>query len=184
MDRLTFEALEEQMAFLSGEPGVAESHGALSGLLCSVGELPSETEWFQQAFPDARLDQEQADALAQLHRETKADLADERFVFSPLLPDDSHPIEQRIEALGKWCQGFMLGLSVGGLPQTEQLSTDVQEILRDVAEMGQVDSYQLEGGEQDERSYTELVEYLRTGVLLIHTEMLSRRQPTTGETLH
>jgi len=50
--------------------------------------------------------------------------------------------------------------------------------------MGQVDSYRLDGSEQDERSYAELVEYLRTAVLLLHAEMLSRRQPVQRETLH
>ncbi len=172
------------MGPLAGDPGIAESHGALSGMLCSVGELPEGAEWFQRVFPEVRLEREQADVMVRLYRETRAELVDECFAFSPLLPDDSRPIEQRVEALGEWCQGFMLGLSVGGLPQMEQLSADAQEILRDLAEMGQVDSYQLEGSEQDERSYTELVEYLRTGVLLLHTEMLTRRQPTTGETLH
>ncbi len=184
MDRLTFEELEEKMVLVAGEPGVAESHGALSGMLCSAAECSDAVGWFRQVFPDARLEEEQVDMMMRLHRETRAGLVDDCFVFSPLLPDDSRPIEQRVEALGEWCQGFMLGLSVGGLPSTDELSADAREVLQDLAEMGQVDSYQLEGNEQDERSYTELVEYLRTGVLLLHAEMLSRRQPVSTETLH
>ncbi len=184
MDRLTFEELEQKMASLGGKPGVAESHGALSGMLCSATELTEGADWFRRVFPEAQLEGEQTAVMKRLHGETRAELVDDCFAFSPLLPNDGRPIEQRVEALGEWCQGFLLGLSVGGLPRAKQLSADAREVLQDLAEMGQVDSYRLDGGEQDERSYAELVEYLRTAVLLLHTEMLSRRQPARGETLH
>ncbi len=183
-DKPTFEQIEEKLGSLTGQPGAAESHGALCGLLCNRGDLPDGGGWLQQIFPGANPDVEAEAVFRQLCAKTKSDLDDSCFAFSPLLPDDDQPVDRRIEALGEWCQGFMLGLSLGGLQQTEQLSPEAQEILRDLAEMGQAGSYQLDGDEQDERSYAELVEYLRTAVLLLHAELGCDKQPVSAGKLH
>ncbi len=182
-DKPVFNQIEEKLGSLPGQPGVAESHGALCGLLCSSDDL-SGGDWLQRVFPDVSPDTETVTVFSQLCAKTKSDLSDSCFAFSPLLPDDDQSIDRRIEALGEWCQGFMLGLSLGGLQQTEQLSSEAQEILRDLAEMSQAGSYQLEGDEQDERSYVELVEYLRTGVLLLHAELGCRKQSVSPTKLH
>lgn len=180
IDKLTFDEIEKKLGPLAGQPGVSESHGALCGLLCSRDESLEGGGWLAQIFPGVDLDVETEAVFKQLFAKTKSDLNDSCFAFSPLLPDDGRSIEKRIEALGEWCQGFMLGLSLGGLQQTEQLSSEAQEVLRDLAEMSQAGSYQLDGGEEDERSYMELVEYLRTGVLLLHSELRCDRRTASG----
>ncbi len=183
-DKPTFEQIEEKLGSLTGQPGVAESHGALCGLLCGGDDLVDGGSWLRQVFPDVNPDAETEAVFGRLGAKTKSDLNDSCFAFSPLLPDDGQSIELRIEALGEWCQGFLLGLSLGGLQQTDQLSLEAQEILRDLAEMSQAGGYQLDGGEQDERSYVELVEYLRTGVLLLHAELGCDRQSASAGKLH
>jgi len=94
MERLTFEELEQKMAPLGGRPGVAESHGALAGMLCSAAQLTEGADWFRRVFPEAQLEGEQTAVMKQLHGETRAELVDDCFAFSPLLPDDGRPIEQ------------------------------------------------------------------------------------------
>ncbi len=184
IDKSTFEQIEEKLALLNGQPGVAETHGMLCGLLCSSDCSSDRDVWLRQLFPDTAPGAETKRFFQKLYVKIKSDLNDSCFTFFPLLPDDGQSIGLRISALGEWCQGFVLGLSLGGLQQTEQFSAEVQEVLRDLAEMSQADSYQLDGDEQDERSYMELVEYLRTAVLLLHAELGIRRKTVSGNQLH
>ncbi len=184
MNRPIFDRIEEKLALLAGQPGVSESHGTLCGLLCAGHASLEETDWLRQLFPDVEPGAEMEAVFDELYRKTNSELNDGGFTFSPLLPDDGRSIELRIASLGEWCQGFLLGLTLGGLRQTQQLSAEAREILQDLTEMGQAGSYQLEGDEQDERSYMELVEYLRAGVLLLHDELGASRRPANGDRLH
>ncbi len=180
---VTFEQVEQHLDGRGGAPGPAESHGALCGALCSLGSLDGRG-WVRRLFPELEPGEGLQELLRQLYAETLAGLKGEDLRFSPLLPDESRPVEQRIEALGQWCHGFLFGLSHGGARRLERLSADGREFLHDVTEMSSVASYQLEESEQDERSYTELVEYLRTGVLLLEAELAGGRPGAPEGTLH
>jgi uncharacterized protein YgfB (UPF0149 family) len=168
----------------------AENHGVLCGLLCARGPdverawidllrdeqaqaTPAGTE--QEAGPGAWED------LSRLYRETIGQLRDESFVFLLLLPDDSQPLQLRAEAMTEWCQGFLYGLAAGGLEDYSVLPEEVREIAEDIVEISRATT-DGEEGESDEAAYSELIEYLRVGVILVFETLEAERGARTTDT--
>jgi len=110
---------------------------------------------------------------------TRAQLCDPGLGFYLLLPADEALDEQgRTEALVQWCDGLLYGLALAGLGERQDLPDLVREFLNDVAQIcrASVDDWPEEA---DEAAYTELVEYLRMGVLLINEELQPLKAPGT-----
>jgi hypothetical protein len=54
-----------------------------------------------------------------------------------------------------------------------------------MVEIARAGSYELDGGEEDEQSYQQLLEYVRTGVLLLNEELHPTKAPPRDDvTLH
>ncbi len=173
---------------LDSDMGAAECHGAMAGLLTAAG-LMEKVQWLKRLFPAVDygdlLAREPVDTLASLYEATALQLNDAVLDFHLLLPSDDEPPEERIEALAEWCQGFLLGMSEGGMKELAALPADSAEVMRDLVEIARAASYDLAGGEEDEVSYNELLEYVRTGVLLINEELNpTQAPPQDNVTLH
>ncbi|MEO6075408.1 MAG: UPF0149 family protein [Dokdonella sp.] len=147
----------------------SDLHGSLTGFLCAGGKTTS-TRW----LTDLALDDEQVgaetDVFEQLHADIAAALDDPGLGFEPLLPSDGAPLEQRADALVAWCRGFLGGIGLAdAADRVSSLDDDSQEMLRD---LGQIAASNLEfaGGEEDEQSLAELVEYIRVAVLTLHAD--------------
>ncbi len=170
---------------LESDMGAAECHGAMAGLLCAAGRM-EKARWLKTLFPGVEssdlLAREAVDELARLYEDTGRQLDDAVLDFHLLLPDDENPLDERIEALAEWCQGFLLGMSEGGMKDLASLPADSGEVMRDLVEIARAGSYDLSGGEEDEASYNELLEYVRTGVLLINEELNPTQAPPQGNT--
>lgn len=180
--------LNSALEQIETEMRAVECHGTLTGLFCAKGELNPEewVEYIGHGLDASNLLQREAmAAFKMLFEVTRDQLNDSVLDFHPLLPEDDEDVEERIEALGQWCQGFLLGLSAGGISDIDKLPGNSGEILRDMVEIARAGSYELEGGETDEQSYQELVEYVRTGVLLLNEEMHPTKAPPRSDvTLH
>jgi len=158
-------------------PEPAEVHGLLSALLCSHDDAQS--VWLKELMPefaaDDLLQAETKTLLEGLAGVVKVQLQGADFSYELLLPEDDEKMGQRLNGLGQWCQGFYLGLGIAGIKDLEQLPEDSREVVHDMTEIAQIDSYENdEAGdvsEEDENAYFELVEYLRVGVLLIFEEL-------------
>ena len=179
------EALERAHAALDA----SECHGVLCGLLCVAEQFPEE-RWLSEVFePGESGSPESARCTRMLRstrRETERQLEGQQFEFEPMLPDDGSPLAQRGSALARWCRGFLYGLAVGGLDDSHSTSEDVREVLSDLSEFTRLDVSDLEtGSDALESDYAELVEYVRVGVMLIHTELRGRKdKPSQGDQLH
>jgi uncharacterized protein YgfB (UPF0149 family) len=92
------------------------------------------------------------------------------------LPDDEEPVAVRAAALGQWCQGFLYGLGSNPIPDIEQLPEQVGEIVRDLTAMTRIDVDEAESLEDNEQAYSELVEFVRIGVQLLHDELAGVRE--------
>jgi len=181
-------ALDAALERVETEMEAEECHGTLTGLFCAKGELPPE-EWLGYIARDLDandlLAREALNAFQKLYEQTRSGLNDSTLDFHLLLPGDEAPVEERIEALAQWCQGFLLGLTAGGVTELEKMPGDSGEILRDFVEISRAGSFALEGGEEDENSFHQLLEYVRTGVLLINEELHpTKAPPRTDITLH
>lgn len=159
----------------------SEVHGTLCGLL-SANTGAEADAWQQALWPNLAsgdlLAAEAREVFAQTHDITRIQLNDPSCEFEMLLPDDDDSLDHRVHALGDWCQGYLIGLSLGGIKDFAPLPDDAREIAQDILEIARAGtSYELEGSEEDENAYAELVEYLRVGVLLINEELQPTQAP-------
>ena len=182
MKHLTLGELGDLLPRAMALSDVSEIHGTLCGVLCSDRALGLEA-WLAQTT--AEIDPEEAqvescrDSLNRLYRQTLADLESTDMPFSPLLPDDAYPLDQRAQALALWCQGFLYGLNLGQLPTHSRLPDDVKEIMRDFSEISRATIDDGENPEEAERAYAEIVEFVRVGVQLVFEELLSHSARNT-----
>lgn len=175
-----YDTLQHALGKLDTEITAGEVHGTICGLLCANTGAQAE-QWQGALWPHSH----QGDLLAaealtvfkQIHNTSREQLNDPACDFHLLLPDDEDHLDQRVQALGDWCQGFLIGLALGGVKDFKPLPDDAREIAEDLVEIARAgSSYHLEGSEEDEQAYAELSEYLRVGVMLINEEL----QPTRG----
>lgn len=170
-----FEHLDSALKRSNAPVGAAELHGILCGMLCveRTGDGKARiAQLLRENAPGDAPARESADLATNLHDETLRQLQDAEFGFRLLLPDDARPLSARAEALGDWCRGFLAGLGLAGIKRGRRLPEDINEVLRDFVEISKVD-FDVEGGEEDETAYAEIVEYARTGVLLTYQELRS-----------
>lgn len=170
--KLDFAALQAILTSESVEAHASELHGVLTGLVCAgfafedKSYLAMLNDLFNQgeSFPSpVKL------AIQQLFHQLWANILDDAYSFSLLLPDDDDSIIERGHALGVWVQGFNLGF---GLQQkdTPVVSAEVKEVLTDFGEIANL-SDEMEEDEDTEQAYFEISEYVRISALLCFSEL-------------
>ena len=166
-----------------------ESHGVLCGLLCSAKPFP-EKRWLSEIIEPGKSEPEEsvrcAKTLRSARLETARQLESQQFEFTPMLPDDETPLALRGRALARWCRGFLYGLALGGLDDSVAVSDEVREVLADLSEFTRLDvPDSTTESNASEGDYAELVEYVRVGVMLLHTELRAPlKDPPANEKLH
>lgn len=148
---------------LAADP--AELHGALCGWLAGGGA--DEAAWPARVLADDQVPTPTEDSpLDRLRQVSVAQLEDRSFAFELLLPAADMQAVERADALFGWCRGFLggFGLAAGAKPP---LSEEGSEALQDLARLAQASP---EGGdeEEDEDALSEIEEYVRVAVLLLH----------------
>jgi uncharacterized protein len=163
----------------------AECHGSLCGLLCASATVTG-AAWVNQVLA-GRLDLSGAEALPRqdgaegqdhdhtllltLYKNTVGNFDDPEYGFSPFLPDDDEPLTRRVEALSRWCQGFLLGLGLGGIQDLAKLPGDSHEVMRDFMEISRLGGGEAGDSNEDETAFAEIVEYVRMAALLVYEEL-------------
>ncbi len=163
-----FTALNEALKNNQSGMGVAETHGLICGFLTSAQPDSSDKIWLNYILGDYDdndlLALKNRDTLLHLKTYVKEQYVGEEFSLKLLLPDDEESLSLRTQALIEWIEGFLMGISLGGLKQTEQLPRHSQEFLIDLGRfVAQLDPEPPED-EENESAYMELVEYVRLGV--------------------
>ena len=157
-------AAEADRLSLASTP--AELHGALCGWLAGGGaDAP---DWPARVLVDAELPVPAVgDALDRLRSASAAQLGDTDFGFELLLPDAADQVAERAAALFAWCRAFLggFGLAVGDKP----LSDEGEEALGDIGNLAAARIDDVDP-ESDEEPLTEIEEYVRMAVLLLHAE--------------
>jgi yecA family protein len=167
--------IESALQTLEADINPSEIHGTLCGMLCATGDTKANS-WFQSLVPASDnsnlLAKEAREILARLYDETRQQLNDPTCDFQLLLPDEQSDLDTRTTSLGDWCQGFVMGLMMGGLKDFRKLPEDSAEVAQDIVEISRIGSkYESEGNEEDALALEELIEYVRVGVLLINEEL-------------
>lgn len=179
-----FDALKHGLEAAGAVQNPADVHGTLTGMLC-VNENADVT---------AALDDDATDtlreALSALREMTLEGLFDPDLGFTPLLPDDDSELEGRVQALARWCAGFLYGMASqqgeSGELDMSQLSAEVREVVNDLSQLSRAGlTTEDDDTETAEADYAELVEYVRVGVQMIFMEFRpADKGPETRERLH
>jgi uncharacterized protein YgfB (UPF0149 family) len=165
-------ALHAALADLRYGVGASDLHGSLTGFLCGGGKATA-ANWLRCL----EIEPEDGDKLANpvldnVFQQCHAQLDDPEFGFEPLLPDENEPLALRADALVDWCRGFLGGLGLAGVNPQRGLSDDGAEILRDFGTIA-ASRFEVDDAEEDESALSEVLEFIRVAVLLLHTELES-----------
>lgn len=156
-----FYEIEQQLHALGAGLGAAELQGSIVGYLCA-GKTQLNGFILDASLPDTPL-------LAPLFDGSRSAL--EEGSIALLLPDDDSAIADRAAALRHWCSGFLGGLGLGGMNKSIKLSSDAEELLSDLREIGRSEVSFDEDEESDENALMELIEYARMGAILLRDEL-------------
>ncbi len=173
---LNYEDLSAPIMIVEPNKDPSEIHGSLCGLLCADNSI-DQNAWKQLVMPELEfnnlLHKDSLEYLGQLYSQTVQQLNDPNCEFQLILPNEENSDTQaQIDALGEWCQSFLVGLSLGGVSDFDALPEDSAELLRDFLEIARAGtSYQLNELDDNQQSLFELIEYVRIGILLINEEL-------------
>lgn len=136
----------------------SELHGIVVGLSC-VSHAPTQNEWQQilQTLDIKPLD----DAALQLLTEESEDIAaaihEDDLDYGVMLPDDTHPLAERVHALADWCSGVVLGFALAA----GHVRKDEQEWIEHLQDVAAVMFSEEDDNEEGEEGYNELYEFVR-----------------------
>jgi len=153
----------------------SELHGLLVGRL-SGGKRPTKAQWQNEVIEHmgVELQGDEQDLnpqlLAEIADETLSQLQSSSFEFELLLPDDDYSLPERIESLGSWVRGYLEGIALSAGSNLMQLNAELQELLRDLVAITQIDE-DVEENEDGEKEWMEIAEFVRIAVLTLFAEL-------------
>jgi len=173
---INYEDLSAPLLKLDPDKEPSEIHGSLCGILCANNSI-DQNSWAPLVMPQIDANNlnhvESMEFLIQLYKQSIEQLNDPSCEFQLILPSE-HNVDTlaQVDSLGEWCQGFLIGLNLGGLSDFESLPEDSAELVRDFTEIARAGtSYELDDNDDNQHSLFELIEYVRIGVLLINEEL-------------
>ncbi|HEB86529.1 MAG TPA: YecA family protein [Gammaproteobacteria bacterium] len=183
---MNYEQIDDALMSLHAGMDSAECHGVLCGLL-AVQEDNAQSRWLAHCAPGVEagdlLAQEAVGILQSVYIRVLEQMKNPDFVFQLLLPDDDSGLPERIDAFSHWCQGFLMGMSLGGVVDTAKLPGELPEFVRDLLAFTHAGDFETDDV-QDEQSWSELNEYVRMGVLLFHEEIRSLKETANSKARH
>ena len=84
-------------------------------------------------------------------------LSDDELDYLPLLPDDTHTLADRVQALADWCAGVVLGFGLA----SGHIRPDEMELIEHLQDVAAVEFEETDDDEEGEESYQELYEFVR-----------------------
>lgn len=180
---MDYAACRDALERAEADVTAAEFHGTLCAMLCARPDLAMEACVAEIVVCEHPPEGRAWSRVLREHGErSRRAFAEGDFDLELLLPEEGASITERSDALGDWCRGFLYGLGVAGGDFSERLSDDAREVVADLVEFTRLDVEE-EACEQAEKALTEIVEYLRVGVLLIYEELARARDESPGADL-
>lgn len=165
---LDYDELDEILADVNAEPRAAECHGFLCGQICVAG-FPDTQIWHNYLDVQVEDTGRKQDCYAQIHTlvtEIRAVIASPDFNFQLLLPGEDSALSERVDALGKWCQGFLNGFGLEEDVQNASLDEASRELIEDFARICHV-GIDPEEDHGNQQALIELIEYVRIGAMTL-----------------
>lgn len=153
----------------------SELHGLLTGIVC-VTEAPTREQW-SQILTTLNVPELSEDALVLLTDEAEDvvhAISDDELDYLPMLPDDEHPLQERVQALSDWCAGVVLGFGLA----SGHIRDDERELIENLQDIAAVEFEDSDNDEEGESSYEELYEFVR---LIPVSLSIGRKKITVAE---
>jgi len=165
---------------------IAELQGIMMGFYAAGLELNS-NQWRSELNRQVSLKDTLPEfintELNAINEELVEMISQQLFSLKLLSPDDETSTVVRGEALGYWCQGFLLGyLQVS--EQIDENDEDVVDALEDLEEISNIDLDSIGSEEEDEKLLFELSEHIKVAAQLIHSVHGKDPLAGKGKTLH
>ena len=165
---MTYRIIDSIISRSDKAENAAEAHGMATGMLCVDNRVES-VAWLTELFPEiSEITWEERNSLTSIFTRSQELLGNDSFEFDLFLPGDDFGLQEQTEALRSWCTGFLFGVGYAG--SNAEWPGESGEILQDIIQFTKMDS-DIEEDEDDENSFVEIHEYIRTGVLLIQEEL-------------
>jgi uncharacterized protein YgfB (UPF0149 family) len=169
------------------DAGVESSAAEIHGLLCGVASRGSDRvpNWSALLAAAGQHVESVPEVLQQLFARIMAaaagSLAEGQMQFSLLLPDADAGIRVRADALGAWCQGYVMGLALGGSTGMEGLSSEAREAVADLIQISGAVADEDEEYEAQDRALSEIEEFVRVAVQLVYEEYRRAREKAVAD---
>ena len=136
----------------------SELHGLLTGIVC-VTQAPTKDEWSQilNTLNVPALSEEALESLTDESEDVSHALSDDELDYLPMLPDDTHLLVDRVQALADWCAGVVLGFGLA----SGHIRAEEQELIEHLQDVAAVEFEDSDNDEEGEESYQELYEFVR-----------------------
>jgi len=181
-ENIDYERVEEVLADSECETSAAELQAILCGML-AAGLKPDDKAWLTLLIDIVNDGRELTSAAKELIRHlfnwTHRQMNQQDSLAPTLLPDDSYPAIDQLQALAEWCQGFLLGFGLQMGNQTIH-TPEIKESLTDLAEISQL---QLEAEENEETRMAlfTLTEHIKVAVQVIYWEVVVEKTARTTQ---
>ena len=171
-----FDDLAHSLISLHAATDAAEAQGLLCGILCAQGRV-DQSSWTAQVLGEGLTNgdislTELRQQLDTLYQESMQSLYDEDYGFKLYLPEDEVTLQERIEAISEWCQGFLFGFSIRSLEEiSDEIREEIEALIEDFVEVTRLEVESGDDEGEDEQSFMEIEEYIRMGVIYIFTSL-------------
>jgi len=168
---LTYDLIDDALIKANAIADASEAQGTLCGMICASG-TGGLNNWLSHIMGEEQDSKnlyihESDKILSALHDTTVEQIINGDYNLALILHDDDEPLEFRIEELSNWCQGFLYGLSAGGLKDIKKLPEEASEILQDILDISKAGFDPEANKEENEEAYAEIIEYIRIGVYVV-----------------
>jgi uncharacterized protein len=184
------DSLYQQLADQLVSQGVlvspAETHGVVLGML-SVKPQELQADEVLATIIQLNEEEETSDKesflqfLAAMVEQARETLFSQGFDVQLLLPQDGNSLRDQTLALSRWCRGYIFGLVAAGMRDFKQLPKDAAEIIQDVLQISEINTDLNEQGDEEEKAFFEIEQFVRVGVQLVFEELNPPVAPTDGE---
>lgn len=173
MYMIPYQPFAEHLKKLQVLASPSELQAHATGMLC-VNQAMNYKMWSNWVINEYCVDGQSGEGLdmvlSAVFDFTKDMLNKDDYSFTLLLPEDEPSMSARLAVLSDWVTTFLSALGLAGYSGKEHVSKEVVEFVEDLDKIARVEQT-AEDTEGEELDLMEIVEYVRTGVMMLSAEL-------------
>ncbi len=170
---IPYQAFSEHLQALNVLASPSELQAHVTAMLVVNHEIAYETwvDWIRSEYcVDEGIGSGLDTVLMAVFDMTKEQLEQEDYSFQLLLPEKEPNMTTKLSVLVDWVSTFLASMGLAGFTGKEKLTKDAMEFIEDLDKIVRVEQT-AEDTEGEELDFIEIVEYVRTGVMILHDEL-------------